>query len=191
MPDPFITTGDLSDILGRDVTNDDGAVIAVDAACDMCRTISEQEFNRGTTTITLDGSGTDSLVLPQMPVASAGTVVVSGGTVTDWVLNSDLGTLIRKVQDPAAVADWWSGFSPDIVVWPFGRQNVRVTYVHGYLDADIPRDVRMVALSYAQRIVVQGPALLEGLGQASIRYAGAATDLTNGEAAILRKYKRR
>lgn len=187
MPTPFITAQDLSDILGRDVTNDNGATIAIDAACDMCRTISEQQFNRGTTTATLDGSGTDSLVLPQMPVTSAGTVLVAGGTITDYVLKEN-GVLIRKLASSAT--DSWTGWRPDTIVWPYGRQNVQVTYDHGYDDADLPRDVRMVALAYAQRLVVQGPAIQEGLGQASIRYAGAATDLTVGEKAILRKYRR-
>jgi len=190
MPDPFITAQDLSDILGRDVTSDAGATIAIDAACDMCRTISEQQFNRGTTTATLDGSGTDSLVLPQMPVLSAGTVLVSGGTISDYVLKEN-GVLIRRLSDPTAVAaDGWTGFRPDTLVWPYGRQNVQVTYDHGYDDADLPRDIRMVALKLAERFVLQGPAIQESLGQASIRYAGAATDLTMGEKAILRKYRR-
>jgi hypothetical protein len=49
-------------------------------------------------------------------------------------------------------------------VWPSGRQNITVTYDHGYADADLPRDVRMVALSVASRIAVQGVALEESVG---------------------------
>jgi hypothetical protein len=47
----------------------------------------------------------------------------------------------------------------------------------------------MVALAIATRLIVQGAALQEGRGQASIRYAVASTDLTAGERAILRKYR--
>lgn len=179
MPNPFISRQDLTDVLGRDVTADEGALAVVDAACDMCRTFAEQDFNLSTSTITLDGTGTDALLLPQLPVSAAGTVTVASEAVTDYVLNDD-GMLIRKAADTTATT----------VVWPWGRQNVVVTYDHGYADEDIPRDVRMVALQYASRLIVQGPALSESSGQQSIVYAIAADDLTKTERAILRKYKR-
>jgi len=176
-PDPFITVQDLTDILGRDVTADDGAVIAIDAACDICRTIAEQPFNAGTATVALDGSGTDALLLPYLPVTAAGTVVVNGGTVTDYVLNGN-GILFRGT----------AGCDPR-PTWPSGRQNVSVTFEHGYATLDIPRDVRMVALSIASRLVVQGVATEETVGADRIKYAVASTDLTNGERRILRKYR--
>ena len=65
-----------------------------------------------------------------------------------------------------------------------------VTYDHGYADADLPRDVRMVALSLASRLIVQGVAVKERVGDNPMDYAGPATDLTAGEQAILRKYRR-
>lgn len=188
MPDPFISRQDLTDYLGRDVTADDGALIAIDAACEICRSLTEQSFNEATDTITLDGTGTDALLLPELPVSNAGTVTVSGGTVTDYVLKDD-GLLIRKYPDPVTV-DYWSDERPPTVVWPAGRQNVEVTYDHGYADEDLPRDVRLVALSIASRLVVQGVASQETVGETSVRYGTNATDLTAGEKAILRKYKR-
>lgn len=187
MPDPFISVQDLEDYLGREVTADPGALIAVDAACDMCRTVSEQTFNAGTATVTLDGTGTDALLLPQRPANTVGTVVVSGGTVTDYVLK-DNGVLVRKLPVTAAI-DYWSEVPYPTAVWPAGRQNVEVTYTHGYASADIPRDVAMVALAIASRLVVQGPASFETVGDSSVRYAVANTDLTNGEKAILTKYR--
>lgn len=191
MPNPFISRDDLSDLLGRDVTNDDGAIIACDAACDAIRTMTEQEVNRSTSTVTLDGAGTDALVLPQYPVNGAGTVVVSGGTVTDYVLDAIKGALIRKADESGI--DWSAGLTwrPDLVVWPQGRQNVVVTYDHGWSDNDIPRDLRFVALAYASRVIVQGPASREQSGQQAVSYAVASTDFTNGELMVLRKYKRR
>jgi len=178
MPDPFISVQDLIDYLGRGGTADPGMLIATDSACDTVRTIAERDFNQviGGTAI-LDGSGTDCLLLPQLPVTAAGTVTVNGGTITDYMLG-DGGMLLRGT----------AGIDPR-PVWPMGRQNIRVTYNHGYADQDIPRDVRMVALSLASRLVVQGPAVEESIGTVSVKYAGHPMDLTNSEKAILRKYR--
>lgn len=177
MPDPFISAQDLTDYLGRDVTNDDGAIIALDAACDVCRDLAEQDFNSATSTITLDGTGTDALILHQLPVSAAGTVTVNGTAVTDYEL-SDNGMLLRGS----------AGIDPR-PVWPSGRQNVVVTYDHGYASADLPRSIRMVALSLAARILVQGVAVEETVGQVRVKYAGPAMDLSKSEEMILRKYR--
>jgi hypothetical protein len=178
MPNPFISTKDIVDYLGRGGTADPGMIIAADAACDMVRTMAEQSFNRDTTTVTLDGTGTDALLLPDMPVSGAGTVTVNGGTVTDYTLASN-GILLRGT----------AGVDPR-PTWPTGRQNITVTFDHGYSDQDIPRDIRMVALSVASRLVSQGPVIQEGIGNVNVRYGVNATDFTNGELMILRKYRR-
>lgn len=178
MPDPFISPQDIVDYLGRGGTADPGMIIACDAACDTVRTHTEQSFNLVTGgTVTLDGSGTDALLLPERPVSAAGTVTVNGTAVTDYVLSAN-GMLFRGSVgcDPRPV-------------WPSGRQNVVVTYDYGYADADLPRDVRMVALALASRLVLQGPAVEEQVGDVRVKYAGASTDLTSGEKAILRKYR--
>jgi hypothetical protein len=177
MPDPFISTQDIVDYLGRGTATDPGFLIATDAACDMCRSIAEQDFNLATSTYRGDGTGTDAFLLPQLPVSAAGTVTVNGGTVTDYALNSN-GILFRGT----------AGVDPR-PVWPAGRQNVTVTYDHGYADADLPRDVRMVALSVASRIAVQGVALEESIGAVRIKYATPALELTANELRVLRKYR--
>ena len=187
MPDPFISAQDIVDYLGRGGTADPGILIAADAACDIVRDISEQSFNADTSTITLDGTGTDALLLPERPVSHAGTVLVNGGTVTDYVLD-DNGVLIRKQTTTSP--DWWTTSYYSTLVWPAGRQNVQVTFDHGYADQDIPRSIRMVALSIASRLIVQGPTLQETIGDVSVRYGVSATDLTNGELRILQKYRR-
>lgn len=178
MPDPFITTQDLTDYLGRDVTLDDGAVLVLDAACDIVRDISEQSFNAGTATVALDGSGTDALLLPERPVTAAGTVLVNGTEITDYMATAD-GRLLRGTAgaDPRSV-------------WPSGRQNISVTYEFGYASVDLPRSVRMVALSVASRLVVQGVAKRETLGDVTVEYSTAATDLTENEQRILRRYRK-
>lgn len=183
---PFISRQDLTDYLGRNVNSDDGALAAVDAACDICRDIAEQTFNRVLgDTVTLDGTGTDALLLPELPVSAAGTVSLRDpeGTWTtagtaDYTLNGDGILLATNASGTFANT------------WPTGRQNIRVTYEHGYADADLPRSVRMVALTIASRLIVQGVAQFESDGGGSIRYAVNSTDLTNGEKAILRKHRR-
>lgn len=181
MADPFISEQDVVDYLGRGEITDPGLVIAVDAACDICRTYAEITFNETFgETATLDGTGTDALLLPETPVTAAGTVTVNGDAVTDFVLGPN-GTLFRKYDETST--------EYPTIVWPSGRQNVVVTYDFGYSDAEFPRDVRMVALSVASRLVVQGPAIEESLGDSRVKYAAASTDLTAGEKAILRKYR--
>jgi hypothetical protein len=179
VPDPFISTADLVDYVGRGGTADAGVLIAIDSACDIVRTISERDFNAGTATLALDGTGTDAVLIPNryLPVTAAGTVVVNGGTITDFVLNSN-GVLFRGT----------AGVDPR-PVWPKGRQNVTTTITYGYDSLDLPRDVRMVALSIASRLVVQGVASEESIGAVRVKYATAATDLTNGERRILQKYR--
>lgn len=176
-PDPFITTQDVVDILGRGGTADPGMIIAVDAACDTVRTLAERQFNYGTTTVTLDGTGTDALLLPELPVANAGTVTVNGTAVTDYKLN-DNGVLFRTA---GTALTWCGGY------WPEGRQNITVTFEHGY--ADVPRDARMVALNLACRMITAGMASSEQVGDVQISYAESGMDVTPGELRILQKYR--
>lgn len=185
MADPFISPTDLVNYLGRGTVSDPGMLIATDAACDTVRSIAEQTFNQATSTVVLDGTGTDALLLPELPVSAAGTVTVAGGTVTDYVLNSRIGVLVRKRA--GTDVDYSNAYRT--LTWPAGRQNIAVTYVHGYADADLPRDVRMVALAIASRLVVQGVASEESNGPVSVKYAAPATDLTAGELRILQKYR--
>lgn len=179
--DPFVTVADLGNYLGRDLSADAGAVIAVDAACEICRDVAEQQFNAGTATFTLDGTGTDAILLPQLPVSTVGSVTVNGTAVTDYTLNNN-GILFR-----GSVSAEGSPYSAS--TWPEGRQNVSVSAVYGYSTADFPRSVRMVALALASRLVVQGVALEESVGPVRMKYAVASTDLTKGELIVLRKYR--
>lgn len=199
----FISVAELGNYIGRDLSNDPGGTICVDAACEMVRTLSGQTFNlvHGDVVV-LDGTGTDALVLPELPVLGAGTVVVNGtaaGTA-DYALAED-GVLLAL----SGTATWFGCFpygsaggpwnTAGGAVWPKGRQNISVTYDHGYAGTAggtaIPADVRMVALSIASRLAIQGPAIQENIGQSGIRYGVNSTDLTNGEKMILQKYRGR
>jgi hypothetical protein len=170
----FITAQELSDFLQRDVTTDTGVDLALEGASEICRTVADQPFTQTTTTQTLDGSGTDVLVLPRVPVASVSTVSVGGTATTEFV--QDNGLLLKQ-----------SG------TWRRGRRNVEVKYRHGYSTTAIPADVKSVALSVAARLLTQAPlnAIQEQLGDVSRRYAVAATDLTANELRILRAHSGR
>ena len=174
MPDPFISTQDLSDYLGRDVTSDDGAIMAVDAACDIVRDIAEQDFNQTTYTTSLDGNNLDCLLLAQRPVTAVSSVSVDGTAIDsdDYVFTAG-GKLLRNKCD----------------VWRKGRQNVAVTYTAGYATDDVPRSIRMVALQIAARYVIQGVAESEVVGDVQLSYGMNAADLTQNELRILNKYR--
>jgi len=176
---PFITVQDLSDRLGRDVTADPGATSAVDAACQICRTLAENDFTAGTATIALDGTGTDALLLPDAPVQGVTAVTINGGTVTDWVLNGQ-GILFRGTAG--------ARYSSSCPVWPRGRQNIGITYSHGYQTL-VPADVREVALNLAMRAVAQGIASAETVGDVQVTYSVNADDLTANEQRILGIYR--
>lgn len=183
---PFIGREDLGDLLGEDLTASDAALVAIDAACDICRSEAWQTFNQvNDDEVLLDGSGTDALVLKEFPVTEVSSVAVGDDELTvddDYKLNGN-GTLIRL---PYSTAKWTKG-----------RQNVAVTYDHGYADDDFPRDVRVVALQVAARIFRQQASSgiqSETLGSYSVSYitsqAAKADLLTEGELRVLRKYRR-
>lgn len=187
MPDPFITTQDLSDRIGIDVTADPGAIFAVEAACDVCRDIAEQQFNAGTLTERYDGTGSDALILAQRPVTKAGTVLVNGVAEPDFEFTAG-GLLFRGT----AGAGWFGGGigwfgGGGRPVWPRGRLNVTVTYEFGY--ATVPKSVKSVALQIAARAVQQGPAKSETVGDVTAAFAVNASDLDVNELRILRKYR--
>lgn len=186
----FLTVTELGDYIGRDLSSDDGASLAVSMACEAVRTLTEQDFGVvSASTVQLDGTGTDTLLLPQVPVTAAGTVVENGGTLTadqHYTVTSE-GHLI-KTSGTADWSTWSSNHRGGTAYWPEGRQNISVTYTHGY-SGTAPEDVRMVALMIASRLVIQGVNQSAQVGQANYRYAVASTDLTAGERAILRKYK--
>lgn len=179
----LISTQDLSDYIGRDLSADAGALLAVESADQLVRTLTEQDFEPLTSTVYLDGTGTDAIFLPQRPVNAVGTVTVNGTIDTDFTFTAD-GRLTRA-DSGESYATWTeqpAGY------WPAGRQNIAVTYEHG---GTVPEDVRMVAIMAAYRLVTQGGAISEQVGGVTRRYAIAAGDLSAAERAILRRYRGR
>jgi hypothetical protein len=179
--DPFVSRTDLGHYLRRDLSDDEAALIAVDAACSTCRNVAEQTFNLiEDDELRLDGRGTDWLLLPELPVVTVASVAIG----TDDPL---------EPEDSGGDGDYLWAANGSLVrnsggVWPRGRQNVRVTYSHGY--DEIPADVRQVALSVAARHYEQGIVQYETLGQRQVRYGQpVAGDLAQTEYLILSRYR--
>lgn len=171
---PFISRTDLSNRLGVDLTADEKALDCVDAACDICRSATGQMINlvEGETVL-LDG-GTQTILLPELPIVEVVSVIEGDDLVTspDNFVVYDNGVL-RRVG----------------VNWLRGQQMVEVTYTHGWAPDDLPRDLRIVALVIAERLFKQGPGVFEALGAYQVRYDSPTLDLTPGEKQILRKYR--
>lgn len=138
--------------------------------------------------VALDSEGTDTLLLPEMPVYSVASVVGPGSYAlvlgTDYVLDKESGTLRTKTLTSRFLK---------------GRQIYTVTYTHGYVSDDsvpgLPSDViewpsalRMVTLQLASRIYDQGIVSSESVGGVSMSYATAeAPVLTDRERSLLEK----
>lgn len=95
-------------------------------------------------TVTLDGNGAPSLLLPAWPVVAVATVAVDGDQLADGSWSwSRTGELRRHGG-----------------VWPSRLRAVDVTYTHGYVlpgdgtdpdDVDLPSDIKGVTLQVAAR----------------------------------------
>lgn len=146
---PFISDDDLSAYLGQTVSEADLlVVIALDGACQVVRDELRRSLNlEPDDEVTLDGTGIDSLVLPQRPLSEVTAVSVDGVELVvedDYLVDPDRGVLFRV-----------NG------TWTIGHRNVVVTYSHGYaLTEDdvtpdierVPSSVRSVALQLAAAI---------------------------------------
>lgn len=171
----LITAEELGQSINRDLAGDDAAEAVVIEVSAVCRTKAGQVFSLvEDDVITFDGPGTAKIILPEVPVVSVASVADVNDEVldtNDWMLDTRYGILYRRGGR-----------------WTKGDQNFTVTYTHGYADGELPDDVRLVALSLAQRIYLQGPVLFEIMGNHHVRYSGPAMELTKTELAILRRH---
>lgn len=139
---PFISRDDLSDYMRQDISASDIAGIVIDAACETVRTYIGRRLNYvEDDEITLDGSGTETLMLPEWPVIGTPVVEEDGVAFTDFVVRGS--RLVRT-----------SG------IWMPGVATISVTYSHGYATSEadvvadtgperVPSDLRDVALVLA------------------------------------------
>jgi hypothetical protein len=172
MAAPFISEDDLGTYLGYELV-EDKATLCVEGACDLVRNRTGQAFDEvKEETITLDGSGTDAVVLPQLPVTEVIAVTDDETELEDFRL-TQAGILQRT----------------DAGVWTRGRGKVEVTYSYGYTAETVPREVRVLALTLAARLYQQGIVASETVGATSVTYSTDSLTLTAGEKAILKRYR--
>lgn len=172
---PFVSAADLEDYR-KTAVDPDLAAIALDSACQLVRDQLGQVVDAVVDeTVFLDSPGTDTLLLPQLPVTAvaslklAGVVLVAG---TDYLVDKELGVLRTKQLGYR--------FLP-------GRQIYEVKYSHGWTT--VPASVRIIALTVAARIYDQGIVRQESVGgyQAVYSVAESAT-LTDKEINVLAKH---
>jgi hypothetical protein len=184
--EPFISRDDLAAYLYREagsLDSDELAIIAIDGACDAIRDFTGQEINRvedDTVTFSSDGYRRE-LLLPERPaevdeVRLRETVDDELEVFLDWVLLE--GGILRLSSEA------------DFTAWPEGNGNIEVDYAHGWAAADLPRSIRLVALTFAARVYQQGIARQEATGSSSITYSVASSlDLSAGEKALIARYR--
>jgi hypothetical protein len=180
--DTFVDVPTLAQYLETDIDEADPfALFALGAATEAIRKYTDQHISYvADDEITLDGSGTDILLLPELPVHEVSSVEkwesddFTAVDSTDYTFRlNGAGMLVRRSGE-----------------WGFGRQGVKVTYTHGY--ERIPADIRMICTVMAGRAYSQAGEESEGIGQGfNTTYAGQPGVFTKEEERILSKYRRR
>lgn len=177
---PFISVPELAAFLHREIDPDDElAEMACDSGSEIVRDYCRQQFNFvEDDEVRLDGSGTDAIMLPELPIVDVTEVSVEGEALdTDQYILGDVnaGILYRL---------------PVTSTWTEGRGNVMVTYSHGYSisgPGNVPSGVRIVAIYVAARIWDQGIVMNESVGGYSAGYSDAL--LTPAEKQILARHR--
>lgn len=201
MSDPFVTQDELEMFMGDDgtpaVLDDDLATLALNAAMASVRRFLGQEITYvADDVVELDGSGRDSMVLPQRPVRDL-TVIVENGA-DQGALDFDTVYLLRD-----GILYKRCG------CWLVGRGNVKLTYSHGWdVEAEtssgddenqIPADIILVTLGAARRAYNDGGEFAQDVAGETIgnyAYTAAASEaiteaakLLKGEELILGLYR--
>lgn len=162
----FLTFNEFAAIYEDVVDEPARAVLALDAACDAVREHMCQTIARVTNeVITVVGSNTRALLLPELPVITVTSVVASGAALIDWSI------------DPTGAGILWRD---DPGYWPRTDKFV-VTYTHGYAtSADIPAHIRRVTIQLA-KLDFDNPGSIqqEGAGPFSVTYAQSGSLLAS------------
>jgi hypothetical protein len=169
----FATTTDLALVLGREVDAEDPAALAaLDAATAVVQAVTGQRLEAvAGDTITLDGSGTRVLLLPEIPVTDVVSVSLDGTELDSADYQWSADGYLRRTN----------------AVWSNDLRNVEVEYDHGF--ATIPTIVVSITAKLAARMLDTPAAVRqETIGAYSVTYNAAS--LQADELVLLDRYKR-
>lgn len=133
----------------------------------------------GDETVTLDGSGSPVVLLPEIPVVEVASVTLDGDVLDASGYTWDAEGILR------------AGGS-----WPSPPRTLEVIYSHGY--PEIPEAIRSVVLKLAARIYTSGEAVAavaagirsESVGSYSVTYADrSGASLEDADRAALDRYR--
>lgn len=204
MTDPFISREDLAAYAQRTFDAGDDLLLAIslDSACQLVRSYIGQDVNYlADDEVLLDGTGTDTLLLPQLPVKSVSVVTMIEETGTGATSDLEETILVDSIDYTLGAA----GILHRAGVWDRGVSNVKVKYSRGWdftndptIAPPVPSDMRLVALQAANRIfsaglIAVGGVQSESIGQYSYTLSAnaAGSELTKGEMAVLSRYRER
>jgi hypothetical protein len=181
------------------------ALGSLEAASGLVRSYTGQDFDFvESDEVRLHGSGTASLLVPQVPIVEVCEIALVADDDTEEAVE------VADYRVEAAAGIVWR---MDALRWPEGRLNIRLVYDHGYIlpgepGANLPPDLQMVTMLVAGRLLssarlastgVAGSIQQETLGAYSVTYGDAAgsssvatddgTGLVPLERAILDRYR--
>jgi hypothetical protein len=171
----FATVAELAAYLARDIDNaDPSALLALSLASDAVRAYIGQDITSAVDDeVTLDGTGTTLLLLPQQPVTGVSSVVEDG---------------VELTFDDEYYWAAWGGLTRVARPWVRTPRRIVVTYSHGY--ATVPGPVKAATLALAGRLV-DSPAGVkqETIGAYSVTYSSGTPTLAENEARLLDQYR--
>jgi hypothetical protein len=176
--DEFVTLEELAAYLSprapRDLSDDVLAASAVAGAATRIQTETGQDLlpADATATFAIERRYQREVIIPQAANVEVDEVRIDDEVSLDWHLL--LGSILRVT---------------DAGCFPYGS-TVEVDYSSGY--DPIPADLRLLAVTLAARVYQQGISRQEATGSSSVTFSVASSlDLSNGERALLAKYRMR
>lgn len=184
----FASTADLGAVLGEELVGArlTQAVLALELATTQIQVWTRQRIERVVDdTITLAGTSSWELELPERPVISATVTGVDGVEIDEGSYRLFEGILVRP--------GGWAGSAIYSANWPTNTgypSTVEVTYTHGY--DPIPDDIRAVCIQLAARGLQAptGGVRQESIGNYSVSY-GDVNDANDPLLSTLSRYRRR
>jgi hypothetical protein len=160
--------------LGRDLTDETAAQQALDIASGVVRTYCGHSISQILNDdIKLDGTGTNIVMLPAIPVNGIDLIEVNDEELEDTKYAWSKKGFVKRT---------------DGILWPTLPNSIRIIYNHGF--ATIPDAILGVVLSLAGRIVDGSSGIKqETIGSYSVTYADPSPVLRANEQNALDAYK--